>query len=486
VKPFILQSALSESRETLVRRGLHRRGRTGCSRQKKSLETSAAGIQRRDHNLVVRKSVGRRETGQRSRRCPKSIVVADSEEDSEEREDDEEEAELSVQECWYESLRTVVPEFCDPNNEVASLRGTRERLVPGEIAYSGLFVSHENNKDLKFIYKHKYEAKAVRGQALTSYDQLRSCVGQYMRFAVVCGLTTLPRACDSGELFRAVLSMDAVQTFLTYFQLRCSSSTVLIKAIHLRTISQYAERFYSSTAVDESNRAKASLMSDYLTGACSAEKYESRRGTARMRSEDLRIASGRLIAGDDFRRFGEEAEKSLASIMNSGVRNVHRNSRVRARWCISFVGLLVFYGGGQRPQAYAQLQAPDDLEGSLRRWAEDQRVTLATQLENRPRQTGYSKNSFPGRTLKIFEFHLRVVKPAIREAVVVVQTETERRAAWQHERGEDVDNPILLDTRTGEGYVPGQIRSTLQCFVRNLDPEFVTVAVDLVQSDLPQ
>jgi hypothetical protein len=63
------------------------------------------------------------------------------------------------------------------------------------------------------------------------------------------------------------------------------------------------------------------------------------------------------------------------------------------------------------------------------------------------------------------------VKPAIREAVVFVQTETERRAAWQHERGEDVDNPILLETRMGEGYAPGQTRSTLQCCVRNLDPE---------------
>jgi hypothetical protein len=474
IAPFSLHQVLSESREALMHRGLHRRGRAGCIIPAVTLQTSSSREITRADNSTVRSFGGHRERRHGNRRRSSSDAIAaalNSAEDSDECEEDEGEAETTLQECWYENLRLIMPGFCDPNNEAASLRGARERLTPGEIAYSGLIISHENNEDLLFIYRHKYEAKAIRGQAVTSYDQLRSCAGQYMRFAIVCGLTTLPRACDSGELFRAVLSMDAVQTFLTYFQLRCSASTVLIKAIHLRTLSQYAERFYSTVSVDDSCRAKASLVSDYLTGACSAEKYESRRGTARMRSEELRIAAGRLIAGDDFRRFGEEAEKSLASIMNGGVGNVRRNSRVRARWCISLVGLLVFYGGGQRPQAYAQLQEPDDLEGSLRRWAQDRRVTLATQLEKRPRQTGYSKISFPGRTLKIFEFHLRVVKPAIREAVTVVQTETERRAAWQRERGEDVDNPILLDTRTGEGYVPGQIRSTLQCYVRNFDPE---------------
>ena len=103
-------------------------------------------------------------------------------------------------------------------------------------------------------------------------------------------------------------------------------------------------------------------MTDYLTGACSAEKYESRRGTARMRSEDMRMASGRLLVGEDFRNFGEAAEKGLTSIMRGGERYVRQNSGLRARWCILFVGLLVFYGGGQRPQVYAQLQEPEDLD----------------------------------------------------------------------------------------------------------------------------
>ena len=118
----------------------------------------------------------------------------------------------------------------------------------------------------------------------------------------------------------------------------------------------------------------------------------------------------------------------------------------------------------------------------LRRWARDKRVTLAALLEKRPRQTGYSKVSFPSRTRNIFEFHLRVVKPAIRGALSVGQTETERRAAWQRERGEDVDNPILLDTRTGEGYMTGQIRSTLHRFVQEIDSELGSITPSVVRS----
>jgi hypothetical protein len=98
-------------------------------------------------------------------------------------------------------------------------------------------------------------------------------------------------------------------------------------------------------------------------------------------------------------------------------------------------------------------------------------VTLAALLEKRPRQAGFSKVSYPGRTASIFEFHLRIVKPAIRSAIGSGQTEMELRAMWSEARGEEVDNPLLIDTRTGEGYMTGQIRSTLARFINDIDPE---------------
>jgi hypothetical protein len=453
---FDLQNLLADHRAALTARGLTRRGRVYAER------SSRRGI---GHTSSIYRNSGTH--------SHKSAMESDDDEDDEEK---------SISEKWIDYLISVPASFCDSTSLDASMRVSQERLVRGEVSYRGLHVSHENNEDIHFIFKHKFEAKSVRGQSLSSYEQLRACAGQFLRFAVVCGLVPLSRGCDSGRLFYSVLSMDVVQAFLAYFQLRCSASTVLAKAFHLRTISRYAERFYSSLAMDDGNKARAALMTDYLTSACSAEKCEARRGTARMRSEERRIETGKLIAGVDFKRFGKIAEDCLRSIIRSGERAIQQNSKLRSKWCIAFIGFLVFNGSGQRPQVYAQLQEPDNLDEAVRRWKDDDRVTVAAMLEKRPRQTGYSRVSFPGRSLAIFEFHLRTVKPAIRAAVLSTETETERRAKWQRERGEDVDNPLLLDTRTGEGYMTPQIRSTLTRFIQGIDPELVDISPSSVRS----
>jgi hypothetical protein len=349
-----IQKLLSDHRDALNARGLTRRGRVYAER------SSRRGIRR---NSSSYQSSGTR--------AQESAMESDDEEDDEEK---------SIPEKWIDYLISVPASFCDSTSLDASMRVSQERLVRGEVSYRGLHVSHENNEDLFFIFKHKFQAKSVRGQSLSSYEQLRACAGQFLRFSVVCGLVPLSRGCDSGRLFYSVLSMDVVQTFLAYFQLRCSASTVLAKAFHLRTISRYAERFYSSVAMDDGNKARAALMTDYLTSACSAEKCEARRGTARMRSEERRIETGKMIAGVDFKRFGKVAEDCLRSIIRSGERGIQQNSKLRSKWCIAFIGFLVFNGGGQRPQVYAQLQEPENLEEAVRRWKDDDRVTVAAML----------------------------------------------------------------------------------------------------------
>jgi hypothetical protein len=99
-----------------------------------------------------------------------------------------------------------------------------------------------------------------------------------------------------------------------------------------------------------------------------------------------------------------------------------------------------------------------------------------------PRQAGFSKVSYPGRTAAIFKFHLRIVKPAIRSAIGSGQTEVELRAMWSEARGEEADNPLLIDTRTGEGYMTGQIRSTLARFLNDIDPEMPDITPSAVRS----
>jgi hypothetical protein len=95
-------------------------------------------------------------------------------------------------------------------------------------------------------------------------------------------------------------------------------SVVASKSFHLRTVSKYAERFSCSVSVNEGRKARAALMTNFLTGSCAAEKYEARRGTARMRCKERRRASGNLLVGNDFRRFGKAAGQRLNSVIQSG------------------------------------------------------------------------------------------------------------------------------------------------------------------------
>jgi hypothetical protein len=386
----------------------------------------------------------------------------------------------TIQERWAAYIRFLPVDFCDHRNEEAALRGRKDRIRPGEISYRGLLLNHETNEDVNFIYTHMYESKALRGQSIASYEQLRACVGQYMRFAITSGRIPLERACEKGELFGAILHMDVIKTFLSYFQLRCSASTCLSKSFHLRTVSKYAERFFCSISVDGGRKARAALMTDFLTGSCAAEKFEARRGTARMRCEERRIASGKLLVGDDFRRFGKAAEQRLCTVIQSGPDALRRSRGLLSRWCIAFVGLLAFYGGGQRPQVYAQLQEPEDLDSSIRRWAKDKRVTLAALLEKRPRQTGFSKVSFPGHLIRFFDFHFRVVKPKVLEALGMM----DRGPGDRRDCGadEDAENPVLLNTRTGLPYSAYQVRTTLHRFVQSVDPELTSVTPSSLRS----
>jgi hypothetical protein len=291
---------LEENLKALADRGMAQRGRP-------------TNIFPSSRDIGVRgRSARRKSTGEA--RISRRVCTMRSTDGYEDDSDDSDEGpdEQSIPNQWFSYLRGLPKSFCDPENLESSMRGRRERLLRGEVSYRGLGISHLNNEDIKFIFSYMYESKAVRGQSLASYEQLRACAGQYARFAVVCGLIPLARLCDAGFLFNAVLSMDTIKAFLTYFQLRCSASTVLSKSFHLRTVSRFSERYFTSVMSSEQNRSRAELISQYLTSSCSAEKYESRRGTARMRSEERRISCGKLLVGADFQRFGALAEKRLS------------------------------------------------------------------------------------------------------------------------------------------------------------------------------
>jgi hypothetical protein len=140
--------------------------------------------------------------------------------------------------------------------------------------------------------------------------------------------------------------------------------------------------------------------------------------------------------------------------------------------------LIAFYGGGQ---VYSQLQEPEDLDYSIRRWVKDKRVNLAALLEKRGyRQTGFSKLSFRGHLIRFFDFNFRVVKPAVLEVLGMVERGPGHRGGCGAE--EDAENPILLNTLTWKPYSAYLVRTTLHRFIQRVDPELRSVTPSSLHS----
>jgi hypothetical protein len=79
-----------------------------------------------------------------------------------------------------------------------------------------------------------------------------------------------------------------------------------------------------------------------------------------------------------------------------------------------------------------------------------------------------------------FDFHFRVVKPAVLEALGMVERGPGHRRGCGAE--EDAENPILLNTRTGQPYSAYQVRTTLHRFVQSVDPELTSVTPSSLRS----
>ena len=413
------------------------------------------------------------------------------------------EAPPSRADMWAEYLETLDSAFVDGRDEESSMRDDRDgngqqHVRPGgQRPYLGLALSVRNNADLEAIFKSKYEAKYVRGQPITTFHQLRACIGQFARFSVVFRVLRKKEVCESGALFKAVGRLALVKLFLSNFQLRASSSTVLCKAMHLKTLSIHAESYFIGKG-EERPAANAAVVTEYLRTVCSAEKTETRRGAASMQREEVRVQHGRFLSGEDFLKFAEVAKKALTGVMlhvqseararartdtgrtlsttDGSVEVLRRQKALVAKWCIHMVGLVVFAGCGQRPQVYAQMQIPEHFGAESRRWGPDYPPRFSTLFEKTTRRTGFSKVSFPPWTAPLFKFHVQIVRPAI----LLMNNVPERagRIHWMREG----ERPVLLHSVTCEPLTTNQIRSTFLRFVLNIDPELTNVTPMIVRS----
>jgi hypothetical protein len=411
---------------------------------------------------------------------------------------------LPAAEIWRNYLLSLDTPFLDARDKEASLQASQDRLGKGESAYKGLMLSIRNNADILYIYKICFEAKFVRGQPITTFHQLRAVVGQFIRFAVVCGDVRAHDVCEAGSVFIAITNLKTVKVFISYFQLRCASSTVLNKAFNLKTLASHATTYLTSVR-DEQRANSANAVRNYLCSVCRAEKMETRKGTERMRAENSRISIETFVTGNDFLIFTNVAKHALNGILASAtsatqasgasaVSYLTQRRQLLGKWCINFLGLIIFTGSGQRPQVYASLEIPENFDSAYREWRAGARPKLAAGMEKTSRVSGFESVVFPQWTHKFIHFHIAVVREAILEMTKASRTpafaSAATVAAGEENEAENarLPNPhppsqsLLLHTETGLPYTTSNIRYTLRRFVQHTYPDLNSVTPMVIRA----
>jgi hypothetical protein len=194
---------------------------------------------------------------------------------------------LPMAEIWRNYLLFLEVPLLDPRDKEANLKSSQYRWGMGKMAYKGLLLSIRNNADIFYIYKMCYEAKFVRGQPITTFYQRRAVAGQFIRFAVVCEDIRAKEVCEAGSGFIAITYLKTVKGFMSYFQLRCASSTVLNKAFNLKTLPRM--RPLTSLLFAKSSERTARMRYETIC-AVSAQPIKWRRGKGLNACEKRNLA----------------------------------------------------------------------------------------------------------------------------------------------------------------------------------------------------
>jgi hypothetical protein len=402
----------------------------------------------------------------------KNVVVYDSDEDSSESCEDSDRDETSEQTLairslksnWLKTLRKTDPKLLRPTPE-NQMDVPGEPLQPGEIAYLSVSLNEENCSDLLQIYNTIYRPKAMRGQPINGFMNLRSVVGQYARLCIALRLVNADDLYQPGALFTLIILEEPVQLFVYYFQARARATTVNAKLHHLKVLAEFSETFFSA---QPEQKALAHTAVKRFLGYQRAEKVQIRRGLGR--TLDQRVAEGKYLIHADFVQFKKLAASELKNIIDSyaiqdedqvvaAICNSPDWKCIVDKWCIHFMMYLMFSAHGQRTQVYRYLLVPSNEQ--VESWT-DHQISLAVQWDKIPRSLECPGVILPGKAREYVSFHVLAIRKVILEKIG---------------RGNLLDqhDALLLNTRHGRPLLTSEIGSTLRLYLTRHDPELRTV-----------
>ncbi len=145
------------------------------------------------------------------------------------------------------------------------------------------------------------------------------------------------------------------------------------KANNLNRLATFADSQFAAKG-READRGRLSAISEYLLCIARSYKTETRRQASSRKSEASRAMAGNLVTPNDFHSLLLLAKEKCESMRSQAELWILRNEALDLhdfikkrngflnKWCLNFLCLLMFAGGGQRPQVYTLVRAPTQLE----------------------------------------------------------------------------------------------------------------------------
>ena len=378
---------------------------------------------------------------------------------------------------WMKAVRKVTrkePEFF--RSEEALLR-TTSRIKAGKPGYKSFPISPENCVDVDIVYKDSYltgdlfegNARVNRSRLMNrnyseSFKQLLSVLGQFVRWAIVRKEIQITNGWKANAVFNALSNELLVQTFIEYFRVRGSASTVNCKTIHLRTVIRSG---LNRCGNDMHRRDGLKVVYFYLQKSGNACKKVTRGEGTLKRVARRRAECGKLIMIDDFAGLVTEAKAALNPIicLDEPEATLKNNHNLLKKWFINILALIVLLSGGQRPQVFHQLQCPSGEELDI--WSspsfKDQYIELDSIREKRARTTDLPSLVLPRVIVRYLKFHTAVARQ-----IIVDRCEIDERRS---------DRPLLINSETGDYLDTDQIRNSFRSFATRYDPELEHITV---------
>ena len=237
----------------------------------------------------------------------------------------------------------------------------------------------------------------------------------------------------------------------------------MTKAMHLRKIAEYAKIFFADR--DRRLHAEAERSRFKLQKIFSVQKGLGRTRASRCKQVENRIEEGSIFFPEDFRKSRNIVRQCLDGIIAFHDENQNAVGPKRAiekledteivrKWSMNLLLLLVFSAAGQRPQVYAQLQAPDSNE--LTEMREQVRrmnfFEMRTLVEKTRRSFDFPNVMVHGEVLKYIEFHQNVMRK-----IIVERTDVREMNATA--------KPLIMHTEHGDYLTSSQVNKVLKGFL---------------------